>query len=282
MELGSLLDDHGITSMSSVPPIWRLALKTAKPPRMGHLAQVLCGSAPLTASLWKGIQDWTGTKNVLNAYGITETGSWVAGTTVKDVTLEDGLIGLPWGATIKILKSSGTEVPPYLAPECAAGESGYIWLNTPALMKGYLGRDDLTSEVVAQGWFFTGDIGMVDERGILYLRGREREEINRGGTKVYPGDIDAAAEQFDQTLDVCTFGYQDPLLGENVGIAVVLRSASDENFRKLYNNLKKHAARFQMPQRWYLFLTRFPARRGARSTAQRWQRFAPSWNLWTT
>jgi acyl-CoA synthetase (AMP-forming)/AMP-acid ligase II len=252
MQLGSLLDDHEITFMSSVPAVWRLALKTATSPRGGRLKQVFCGSAPLSAFLWKNIQEWTGTKNVLNAYGITETGSWVAGTTVENVTLEDGLIGLPWGAVVKILKSSSTEIPPGLAAECAAGESGYVWLNTPALMKGYLGRDDLTNQVVSQGWFFTGDIGLVDNRGILYLRGREREEINKGGMKVYPGDIDAVVEQYQQTLDVCTFAYEDPLHGENVGIAVALKSASDEHFRELYRWLTDRVAKFQMPQRWYL------------------------------
>lgn len=252
MQLGSVLDDHEITFMSSVPSIWRLALKTARPPRNGKLEQVFCGSAPLSAFLWKNIQKWTGTPNVLNSYGITETGSWVAGTTVKDVNLEDGLIGLPWGAVIKILKSSSTEISPSMTPECAAGESGYVWLNTPALMKGYLGRDDLTNQVVSQGWFFTGDIGLVDDRGILYLRGREREEINKGGMKVYPGDIDAVAEQYEHTLDVCTFGYADPLHGENVGIAVVLKNASDDHFRELHKRLKDRLASFQMPQRWFL------------------------------
>ena len=252
MQLGTILDDHEITFMSSVPSIWRLALKTAKPPRQGRLQRVFCGSAPLSAFLWKGIQEWTGTKEVLNAYGITETGSWVAGTTGADFNLEDGLIGQPWGAVIRILKSSSTENTPGLVTECAPGELGYVWINTPALMKGYLGRDDLTSQVVAQGWFFTGDIGLLDVRGLLYLRGREREEINRGGTKVYPGDIDAVAERFEQTLDVCTFGYDDPLHGENVGIAVVLKVVSDETIRGLYNWLKQHLAKFQMPQRWYV------------------------------
>jgi acyl-CoA synthetase (AMP-forming)/AMP-acid ligase II len=50
--------------------------------------------------------------------------------------------------------------------------------------------------VVSQGWFFTGDIGIVDDRGMLYLKGREREEINKGGMKVHPADIDAVAERF--------------------------------------------------------------------------------------
>ncbi|HEX2789654.1 MAG TPA: class I adenylate-forming enzyme family protein [Steroidobacteraceae bacterium] len=252
LQLGSLLDQNDITCMSSVPSTWRLALQTARPPRLATLEQVMCGSAPLSAFLWQGIREWTGTHSVLNAYGITETGSWVAGTTVRDVALEDGLIGLPWGAVARILKSSSTEPPPDQAAECGAGESGYVWLNTPALMQGYLGRDDLTAQVVSQGWFFTGDIGLIDDRGLLYLRGREREEINKGGMKVYPSDIDAVAERYQHTIDVCSFGYEEALHGENIGIAVVLEPGGDEHFRGLYHWLQQHLAQFQMPQRWYV------------------------------
>lgn len=252
MQLGGLLDECEITFMSSVPSIWRLALKMARPPQARSLERVFCGSAPLSAFLWKGIQEWTKAKEVFNAYGITETGSWVAGTTMPEFVPEDGLIGEPWGAVMKILKSAGTESPPCLTQECATGEPGYVWVNTPALMKGYLGRDDLTNQVVAQGWFMTGDIGLVDDRGLLYLRGREREEINKGGMKVYPGDVDVVVEQFEGMIDVCTFGYEDPLYGENVGIAVTLKMASDEVIRNLYSWVKRHLAKYQMPLRWYV------------------------------
>jgi acyl-CoA synthetase (AMP-forming)/AMP-acid ligase II len=139
-----------------------------------------------------------------------------------------------------------------MANECAPGESGFVWLNTPGLMRGYLDRDDLTNLVISQGWFMTGDIGSLDERGYLYLRGREREEINKGGTKIYPGDIDAVVERFEGTVDVCTFAFEDPLYGQNVGLAVVLRDARDENVRALYDWLAHHIAKHQMPARWYL------------------------------
>jgi acyl-CoA synthetase (AMP-forming)/AMP-acid ligase II len=252
LQLGALLDKNQITFMSSVPTMWRLALKTAKPPRLHTLQRVFCGSAPLSAFLWRQIQEWTGTGEVLNSYGITETGSWVAGTTVSGFSPEDGLIGEAWGAVIKVLKNSDTETPPWVTPECSPGEAGYVWINTPALMKGYFGREDLTRKVVSQGWFFTGDIGLLDDRGWLYLRGREREEINKGGMKVHPADIDAVAERFEKILDVCTFGFEDPLFGENVGIAVVLKEQNDDNLRNLVHWLRQHLGKHQMPQRWYL------------------------------
>jgi acyl-CoA synthetase (AMP-forming)/AMP-acid ligase II len=251
MRLGRILDEHDITFMSSVPSVWRLALKAARPPERGSLERVFCGSAPLTAHLWGQIREWTGTRDVCNSYGITETGSWVAGTSVGDFEPEDGLIGVPWGAVIKVMKDGSAECPPGFGEECAPDTPGYVWLNTPALMKGYMGRDDLTRQVVSQGWFMTGDIGAKDERGWLYLRGRERDEINKGGTKVYPSDIDAVAERFSGVNDVCCFAVEDPLYGQNVGLAVALEGGEDAQIRELYGWLKRHLAEHQMPVRWH-------------------------------
>lgn len=251
MQLGSILDEQRITFFSSVPTVWRLVLKTARPPQSASVKRVFCGSAPLSAALWRGIQEWTGTQEVFNAYGITETGSWVAGTTMPNFAVEDGLIGEPWGATIRILKNEDTEVSPVCAEEAATGEAGFVWINTPALMQGYFEREDLTRKVVTQGWFLTGDIGVVDRRGFLYLRGRAREEINKGGTKVFPGDVDAVVEQFGGTIDVCSFGYEDPLYGENVGIALVVKEPRVETLRELHEWMRSRLAKHQMPQRWY-------------------------------
>ena len=84
---------------------------------------------------------------------------------------------------------------------------GPVWVRTPALMRGYLGRDDLTRNAIRQGWLQTGDLGRLDQTGRLHLRGRERDEINRGGFEVYPGDIETVVEQFDRALDCCAFGH---------------------------------------------------------------------------
>lgn len=252
MGLGDLLDDHGITFMSSVPAVWRLALRTAKPPARRTLQRVFCGSAPLSAALWRDVQDWTGAREVFNAYGITETGSWLAGTSLSPFTPEDGLVGVPWGATVNIL-AEGDPVSAWAdGRESRPGELGLVWVKTPALMRGYLERDDLTRDVVRNGWFLTGDIGLKDERGWLYLKGREREEINKGGMKIYPGDIDAVVERFAGVLDVCTFACEDPLHGENVALAVVLKSPDAATLQEIAAWCEHYLAKHQMPVRWYL------------------------------
>lgn len=251
MRLGALLDEHRITFMSSVPSVWRMALKMSRPPQAGSLQRVHVGSAPLSAHVWEEIRTWTGTRQVCNAYGITETGSWVAGLADADVAAEDGLIGEGWGAVIKVLRTSETDVPLDAGAECAVGETGYVWLNTPALMKGYFQRDDLTAKAVIDGWFFTGDIGVLDALGRLSLRGRERDEINKGGMKIYPADVDAVVERFDRASDVCTFAIEDALYGQIVGMAVVLSDPQDATVHALHAWMQRHLAEPKMPSRWW-------------------------------
>lgn len=251
MRAGAMIDEHRITFMSSVPAIWKLALKLAKRPQGGTLQRVHCGSAPLSASVWEDIRKWTGTRNVCNTYGITETGSWVAGLEDASVPSEDGLIGEGWGSVIQILSTDDPTQSPSFERRCAVGESGYVWLNTPALMKGYFRRDDLTAKAVVDGWFMTGDIGFLDDRGRLLLRGRERDEINKGGMKIYPSDIDAVVERFDRASDVCAFALDDPIYGQAVGMAVVLTDRSDETIRDLHTRMKSELAEHKLPSRWW-------------------------------
>jgi acyl-CoA synthetase (AMP-forming)/AMP-acid ligase II len=136
--IGAVIDEHQITFMSSVPALWRLALRIAKPPQARSLQRVFVGSAPLSAALWTDIGNWAAGARVMNSYGITETGSWLAGTTVAEFTPEDGLIGVPWGGVLRVLKSRDPSAVLDPGFACRTGESGHVWTLTPALMRGYL------------------------------------------------------------------------------------------------------------------------------------------------
>lgn len=252
MKLGQIVDENNITFMSSVPSLWVFALSIAKPPVKGSLKRVHVGSAPLSAELWQRVQQWSGTNEVFNAYGITETGSWVAGTSDGEFTPANGLIGQPWGAAIKILTARSVEDIRGGHRECGTDEEGMIWLNTPALMTGYFQRPDLTRAVVYQGWFMTGDIGLVNEKRQLIIRGRERDEINKGGMKIFPADIDAVAQQCESVVDACTFAVEDELYGENVAIGLVMSNSADEAVNDLYKLFGDSLAEHKRPVQWYL------------------------------
>jgi len=246
LQLGALVDEHAITFLSSVPALWRLALRATRAPRARTLRRVFCGSAPLSAAMWRDIGEWTGGAAVSNVYGLTETASWLAGS-APGTTPEDGLIGHPWDAAIRVGAAPA---------EAAAGgrrdAMGLVWVRTPALMRGYLGRDDLTADAVRDGWFRTGDVGYLDAAGRLHLRGRERDEINRGGLKVYPGDVDAVVQQFDGVLDSCAFGYDTGPGEEELAVAVVLSATDPATLSRLHTWVCERLAAYQLPRRWFL------------------------------
>jgi acyl-CoA synthetase (AMP-forming)/AMP-acid ligase II len=181
--------------------MWGLSLKGSKPPQGKTLRRIHCGSAPLSAHLWRQIQEWSGIRDVYNAYGITETGSWVAGTSIENFEPEDGLVGVPWGAAIKILKSVEPQTPFAVDAECKVDETGYIWINTPALMQGYYGQPDLTEQVISRLVRYC-DMGQ-DERADLF-KAMVTKSTRRAKSSA---DIDAVVERFERA---CMHRHADP------------------------------------------------------------------------
>lgn len=211
--LGSTLDELGITFMSSVPSVWRVALRLSPRPSRGTLRRIHIGSAPLAADLWDQVAEWAGIRRVLNMYGITEAANWIGGHSLEDGAAVDGLVGRPWGGTYAIL-SPGNVVE-------GTGR-GPILASTPSRMIGYFEREDLNASAFAGPWFITGDHGEIDASGNLRLEGRRQNEINRGGLKVPAEEVDLLLERHPDVVEACAFPIEDAIAGEIVGAAVVL------------------------------------------------------------
>ena len=241
-QLGSVIDDEGITFMSSVPSFWKLVLKVSKPPQKGTLRRVHVGSAPLSSDVWQQIIDWAGNDNVVNMYGITETANWLGGSNARDGGAADGKIGRMWGGFAAIKGEDGVIR--------GTGE-GIIMVQSPSLMTGYFRRPDLTESVLADGWFDTGDIGRIDPDGEAWLTGRAKYEINRGGMKVHPEDIDILLERNETVQEACAFAIADAVMGEAVGVAVVPNGDGfDLNALKAW--CAERIVREKIPDRWFI------------------------------
>ncbi|MEZ5648073.1 MAG: fatty acid--CoA ligase family protein [Alphaproteobacteria bacterium] len=245
--LGHLLDEHQVTFMSSVPALWKLALKLSKPPQRNALRQVNIGSAPLSVDLWQKIIGWTATDKVVNMYGITETANWLAGTSLNPHNPVDGLVGKMWGGVAAIRMEEGKIHP--------VGQ-GEICVQSPSLMSGYHKRPDLTDQVLKGGWFFTGDIGTVDAEGIIRITGRQKHEINRAGIKIHPEEIDLLLEQHPLVSEACCFGIPDDISGELVGVAVRLVN-NEINDAALKVWCKERIKSECVPERWF-FVSEIP------------------------
>ena len=88
----------------------------------------------------------------------------------------------------------------------AAGDAGEIVVRGPLLMTGYLDRPAETAQAFADGWLRTGDVGVIDDRGYLFIRGRLRELINSGGFKIFPGDVEAALARHPAVSECAVYG----------------------------------------------------------------------------
>jgi acyl-CoA synthetase (AMP-forming)/AMP-acid ligase II len=242
-QLSKLIDAERITFMSSVPSYWKLALKVTKPPVGATLRRVHVGSAPLSSELWRQIGGWAGTDQVVNMYGITETANWLAGASARDGGVGDGRIGRMWGGAIAVLGADGA---------IRAHGEGEILVQSASLMKGYFRRPDLTEAVLRDGWFHTGDIGRIDVSGEAWLTGRAKYEINRGGLKVHPEDIDVLLERHPSVHEACAFSIPDDVAGEAVGVAVQFADGATVEPRALKAWGAERLAREKLPDRWWI------------------------------
>jgi len=179
----------------------------------------------------------------VNCYGITETANWIGGASSATFTPADGLIGRPWGGSAAIRLADGT---------IAQQGEGEVLVQTPALMQGYHGRSDLTAAVLQDGWYATGDIGEIDASGTIRLTGRAKDEINRGGFKVQPAEIDMLLERHDKVAEACVFAIPDQVSGEIVAAAVKLVPHATTDGKALREWCLKYLRREATPERWFI------------------------------
>lgn len=169
---------------------------------------------PSTAEAWKKV---TGT-NIIEGYGLSET-SPVA--TANPPTSDEfsGTIGIPLPLTeVAILDDDGNEV--------ALGEQGEISIRGPQVMKGYWNRPDETDKVMINGFFRTGDIGVMDSRGYVKIVDRKKDMILVSGFNVYPSEIEEVIAKHPKVLEVAAIGVPDEKSGEVPKLFVVKKDPS--------------------------------------------------------
>jgi oxalate---CoA ligase len=246
-DLGRIIDDYGITFMSSVPSLWRIALGRSRQPSRGSLLRVHVGSAPFPATLWSEVAAWSGAE-VVNCYGTTETANWISGASSNEDSIADGLIGKMWGGQAAVIGDNGS---------IQNQGTGEILIKSSSLMSGYLNRPDLSAAALYQGWYRTGDRGSIDQQGRLWLTGRLKDEINRAGFKVQPAEIDALLEKNPDVAEACVFGINDTLGGEAIAAAIRLADGATANSQSLQAWCRGRLRREAVPESWF-FVSEIP------------------------
>lgn len=229
------------TWFTSSPPLNRaiLALARQQPDifRDVPLRFIRSGTAASEPELLTLLEDATGVP-VLNGYGLTETGG-VARNTRDDH--RPGSVGRSSGLELVIMDPAGSILPP--------GQEGEIVVRGSSVTSGYLDNPEANQGAFRDGWFRTGDIGRLDTEGFLYITGRLKEMINRGGKKIAPQDVEAVLIGHPAVADAAACAVPHQTLGEDVAAAVVLRPGHSASEAELRRFAAAHLAPFKVPRR---------------------------------
>jgi acyl-CoA synthetase (AMP-forming)/AMP-acid ligase II len=269
---------------------------------------VRSSSAALPGSVLEGLQALFAVP-VVEAYGMTEASHQMTCNPLPPAATKPGSVGIPTGIEVAILDAQNNLLP--------TGERGEVAIKGRTIVDGYENNPTANEAAFTAGWFRTGDEGMLDEEGYLFLTGRLKEQINRGGEKISPIEVDevllrhpAVAEaltfaiphdklgeegylfltgrlkeqinrggekispiEVDEVLlrhpavaEALTFAIPHDKLGEEVGAAVVLREGHDISERALRADLSDQLAAFKVPKR-IIFVKEIP--KGATGKPQR-------------
>ncbi len=210
------VERHKCTMIHGTPTMFLRELRVLRVDKydVSSLRTGIMAGAPCPEDLMRATLEEMGA-NLCITYGLTEASPGITMTSLDD-SIEDRVktVGRPLpDIEVKIVDDNGNEVP--------RGQVGEIICRGYNVMKGYYKMPEKTAETIRNGWLYSGDLGIMDERGYIIFKGRKKELIIVGGFNVYPLDLEQYLRGFEKIQDVAIVGVPDGDLGEVVAAAVI-------------------------------------------------------------
>ena len=173
-----------------------------------------------------------------NVYGLTEASPRVTYLPPNDFKQCYLSVGKPLHSVeIKVVDCNGKILP--------AGVVGELWVKGPNVMIGYYRAPEITDLKLINGWLHTGDLAYLDNHGYLYIKGRKDNMIIRAGVNIYPQEIENILRKNKDIMEVLAYGFHDPIIGQGIGIKVVVDS--DIGKKEIYQYCKNHLPNYELP-----------------------------------
>jgi long-chain acyl-CoA synthetase len=238
-----LIETERVTLLPAVPAIYQFLLMELEKNEydLSSLRACLSGGAPMPVEMFpRLVAKFPG--DFLEGYGLTETSSVVAINPVDGVK-KRGSVGVPLGTIeVAIVGPDGTHLPH------TSEHIGEIAVRGGNVMRGYFGKPEATAECLKDGWFFTGDLGYRDEEGYLYIVGRTKEMIIRGGQNIYPREIEDVIMRLSEVAEVAVVGVADQYMGERVKAVIVLKPGKSLNEETIKAFCAGNLAEYKVPR----------------------------------
>ena len=235
-----LIQEHKLQLAACVPSMLQMLLALPlEDYDLSSLQYVASGASPLAEDVIHEFERRVPSAQIREGYGLTETTALVSTTPPGKRKL--GAVGLPVpGSEIRIVDDEGNDVP--------TGEAGEIVCRSPLIMQGYWKSEDATAEAIKDGWFYTGDIGKIDDEGYLYVLDRKKDLIIRGGFNVYPRDIEDVLVQHPAVAIAGVVGKPDQVKGEEIVAFVQLNPGQEVSPDELIEFAKGKLGKYKYPR----------------------------------
>jgi acyl-CoA synthetase (AMP-forming)/AMP-acid ligase II len=239
-----LLSEYRCTWFSVVPTILSYLLSSTnlkeKNLKLGHVRFGRSASSPLPPALHKAFEEKFGVP-IIETMGLTETAAPVFSNPLDSSTRKYGSPGRPVGNEAKIVDKNGREV--------TCGNQGEIMVRGDNVMKGYYKVPDLTAKTLeSDGWLHTGDVGYMDEDGFVFVTGRIKELIIKGGENIAPREIDEALYSHPAVMECAAVGIPDDHYGEEIMCCVVLKPGCQATEEELRHHCFELLGQFKTPK----------------------------------
>ena len=231
------------TWYTAVPTMHQAILEHAKRykgPAFSSLRFIRSSSASLPANITRELEGFFQVP-VIEAYGMTEASHQIATNRLPPGRRKLGSVGLPFGTEVAVMGDARQIV--------SANGAGEILIRGANVTRGYENDFSANSDGFVNGWFRTGDLGILDKDGYLFISGRLKEIINRGGEKVSPSEVDRVISEHPAVAQVVTCGMPHGKLGEEVAAAVVLRQNTSVTEREIQEFAAQRLAGYKIPRR---------------------------------
>ncbi|KAL9131035.1 MAG: hypothetical protein Q9217_000921 [Psora testacea] len=230
---------HGANWYTAVPTIHQILLRNRPPKTVPHIRFIRSCSSPLAPETLFELEKLFKAP-VLEAYAMTEGAHQMTSNPLPPAKRVPGSVGIGQGVRVKVLDENGEEMP--------QGSEAEICIKGGNVTKGYLNNPEANkTSFTNDGFFRTGDQGKLNKDGYLFITGRMKELINKGGEKISPVELDNVVAQNPAVLEAVSFAIPDQIYGQEVALAVVPKDGSYNDAHELRKWIAERIAKFKVP-----------------------------------
>ena len=210
---------------------------------LSHLKVINYSTCPISPDLLRRALDRLDCR-FYQSYGMTEMASVVTALLPEEHLILGGRYlgsvgrAIP-GASVRVIRPDGTQ--------CNSGEEGEICVRGQGMMMGYYQMPEKTAEVIKDGWYYTHDVGYLDEDGYLYLRGRKDSLIISGGENIYPEEVIDVLLRMPEIAEAAVYGMPDPKWGEHVKASIVCKPGQSLSAEQVRTFCRANMPSFRIP-----------------------------------